>query len=284
MTTTTKKVVTKTIHYKTTPNWYEVLLPERTFTDTMGNNVYYPPVCRTTDYSMLEDLLGQRETTPSHLKKLIASIETLNCVNREIIVVKYHNSYTMADGKHLFFALVQKGLPIEFKLIEVSNLKDAVAIMRKMNSTSRNWTLHQFVNSMAVINKDYAKLKSYYIESGITMNLLGALMFNNKKLNTAKSNSAIKEGTFQMNTSVKDMELLFKRIKNFYTITNLDDNQYCNVGLCTFMISKSDTYSVNEKNFLNKVKAETTKRKFIGKSFGKNKEYLQFFNECWNEL
>lgn len=281
---TTTRVVTKTIHYKTTPNWYEVLLPERTHTDTMGKELYYPAICITTDYSMLEDLLGQRETTPSHLKKLQQSVEQLNCVNREIIVIKYHNSYTLADGKHLYKVLVQMGLPIEFKLIEVTNLKDAVAIMRKMNSTSRNWTLHQFINSMAVINKDYAKLKSYYVESGITMNLLGALMFNIKKINTAKSNSAIKEGTFQMNTSAKDMELIFKRVKNFYTITNLDNNQYCNVGLCNFIISKSDTYSVNEKKFLNRVKAEATNRKFVGKSFGKNKEYLQFFNECWNDL
>lgn len=281
---TTTRVVTKTIHYKTTPNWYEVLLPERTFTDKLGREIYYPAICRTNDYSVLEDLLGQREATSSHVKKLVGSVELLNCVNREIVVVKYHNSYTIADGKHLYRALVQMGLPIEFKLIEVNNLKDAVIIMRKMNSTSRNWTIHQFVNSMAVINKDYAKLKSYYVESNITINLLGALMFNIKRLKIGNSNSAIKEGTFQMNTSAKDMELIIKRIKNFYNVTNLDNNQYCNLGLCNFIISKYENYSANEKKFLNKVKEIALKRKFVGKSFGKNKEYLQFFNECWNEL
>lgn len=284
MSTTTKRVVTKTIHYKTTPSWYEVLLSERMFKDTMGNDIYYPAICRTNDYSKLEDLLGQRESTASHVKKIVGSVEQLNSVNREIVVVKYHNSYTIADGKHLYRCLIQKGLPIEFKLIEVNNLKDAVAIMRKMNSTSRNWTIHQFVNSMATINKDYAKLLKYYQETDITINLLGALMFNIKRLKIGKSNSAIKEGVFQMNTSSKDMELVIKRIKNFYSVTNLDNNQYCNLGLCNFMIDKYDTYSANEKKFLKKVKEIALKRKFTNKSFGKNKEYVEFFAECWNEL
>ena len=280
----TKVAVTKTKYYAKGNDWYEVILPERRFVDTMGIERIYPAICRTTDYAKLEDLQGQRKTTASHVKKLVESVTELNSVNREVVVVKYNNHHTLGDGKHLFLTLVQLGLPVEFKLIDVSNLKDAVAVMRKMNSTSRNWTIHQFVNSTAVINKDYAKLQRYYSDTNITINLLGALMYNTKKLKVGNSNMAIKNGTFQMNTSASEMALFIKRIKKFYAVTNLDDNQYCSLGLCCFIIEKAHTYSAKEKKFLNVVKEIANKRKYTNKSFGRKKEYIDFFAECWNDL
>jgi len=286
MTTITKKKVvtkTKTKNYATS-SWYDVLLPERRYKDTMGNEKLYPAICRTFDYTKVEDLQGQRFSTPSHIKKIVESITELNSVNREVIIVKYNNKYTLADGKHLFIGLIQLGLPIEFKLIDVTNLKDAIAVMRKMNSTSRNWTIHQFVNSTSVINKDYAMLQRYYSDTDITINLLGALMYNPKRLKVGKSNSAIKEGTFQMNATAKEMNLFISRIKKFYDVTNLDNNQYCTMGLCCFIIEKAHTYSAKEKVFLDVVKDIANKRKYTNKSFGRKKEYIDFFAECWNDL
>lgn len=276
--------VTKTKYYAKNPSWFKVLLAERKYKDVYGNDKLYPAICLTTDYSMLEDLKGQRKTTPSHIKRLIESIVELNSVNREVVVVRYNGEYTIADGKHLLMGLMQLGLPVEFKLINVDSLKDAIAVMRKMNSTSRNWTIQQFVNSMSFINKDYAKLQKYYEETDITMNLLCGLLYNVQKFNPANANNAVKDGTFQINTSIKDVDLYIKRIKHFYAMTNLKNTQYCTWGLISFISDKSDVYTSKETKFLTAVKEVAHKRKHTDKSFGERKEYVDFFTECWNDL
>ena len=280
-----KKIsVTKTKYYAKGNDWYQVLLPERTYKDVYGNDVYYPAICVTTDYAKIQKTPGQRDLKSAHIKELYNSIVELNSVNREIIVVKYNNEYTNVDGLHLYTAEMQLGLPIEFKLIEVTTLKEAVAIMRKMNSTSRNWTIRQFVNSTALINKDYARLKKYYESNDITMNLMCGLFYNIQKFNPAKANNTIKDGTFQMNTSIKDIDLFIKRIRYFYTMTNLKNTQYCTWGLISFIIEKNEIYGSKEKIFLAKVKETAHKRKHTDKSFGERQEYVDFFTECWNDL
>lgn len=288
MTTTTskkQKKVTKVTHYKNSKeSWYEVLLEARSYKDNFGNDVYYPAICMTKDYSKTIEAPGQRETERNHVVTMHRSISELNSVNREVIIVKYKNQYTIVDGKHLFCALVDKGLPIEFKLIEVNSLKDAIDIMRKMNSTSKNWTIIQFVKAMSLISKDYSRLMNYYDNTDITMNMLCGLMYNINSFKPMKANDAVKEGTFQMNTSVKDMEYFIKSIKRFYTHVGYKNTQYCTWGLITFMIEKGDEYPKYEEKFLKKVKEISMKNKYMDKPFGERKVYHIFFSECWNEL
>lgn len=289
-----KRKITKTkgAGKRTNNRWFKILLPERTHTtnEAGGKTEYrYPALCVTSSYDYLStDLAGQRELDKKHSLKVIGgSVHELRSINRPVLVVKVGNSYSIADGKHMFNYLRHVGIPVEFNLVKVDTIVEAVKTMRLMNSNSKRWTLEQFVRSGATLDDNYKKLEATYKKTKekykVTLQVLATIMFCPQKFYTGYATQAIKDGTFQQNVAGEVVKRMLNAIENFYVTTGMTVYSYANKGLISFIYDKYD-YFDKEKKFLKIVREEAKKRGVLSSSFGRTEDYKKFFEKCWAKL
>lgn len=143
-------------------------------------------VVATKDYSIFNKMQGNREVTIN--KKLEKSIAEKGIV--EPIVV--NENFEVINGQHRL--AVAKKLGIEVPFIVRSGYSSEE--MLDLNTTSKGWTFHDYINKYAVEGKkDYIKLQKLFEEYPIT-----AAALTSVALNYAGSNGSVskitKEGSF----------------------------------------------------------------------------------------
>lgn len=114
-----------------------------------------------TNYKDFHFLQENRGIIPKKIAELRQSIEQYGNL-RLVIVVELEGKLYIADGQHLFTALMLMGRPIFYKVIEIKDKRELIGLITKLNSTSTPWKLIDYVTCWANFGlKDYKFLKSY---------------------------------------------------------------------------------------------------------------------------
>jgi len=287
----TRKVV-KVKNYKAKrkpKNWFKVLLVESPIETENGHSVVYPKLCETTMPEYIEKFPKNREVLNSGVKVIGSSVFECGYILRYPVVIYLNGHYYIVDGQHLIRFCIEQKLPTRFLLCEVKTMQQGKDIMRLMNSCSRNWTLLQYIIVGAENGNGYEVLldllEKYELTTGITPNLLGAMMFNKlTKLNVGYSNQAIKRNSFKEQTA---RELTIQRLeglRKFYDVTKMTKNQYSNWGILNLMYDKQDTYFKNEKKFLRSVRKYAVANECVSETKGRTRDYQQMFAKCWDKM
>jgi hypothetical protein len=259
---------------------FKTLLKGSIETDVNGNVIRYPDVVETTNYELLKLLKSNRDIAPAHVQNMGLSVVQLANVLRDVVVVKIGFEYYIVDGQHLYSYLKLANLPIRCKLIEVKDEREALMFVTRLNSTSRNWGIKNFVEGWANFNKDVKILKELTKKFSLTYTTIGALLTNST---SALAKKQITSGEFK----VVDMDEAIKRINAidfFYNATGFVRSQYATTGLIDFMGNLGvEKYYQHQDSFIKCIKAGMKKRNFTGKTYGRKEDYLAFFNECWNK-
>lgn len=259
---------------------FKTLLKATAEYDVNGNVIAYPEIVETTNYELLKLLKCNRDVAPAHVQNMGLSITQLGYVLRDVVVVKIGFEYFIADGQHLEAWLKLAQLPIRCKLVEAKDEREALKIVTKLNSTSRNWGIKNFVEGWANFNKDVKILKELTKKFSLTYTTIGALLTNST---SALAKKQIASGEFK----VVDMDEAIKRINAidfFYNATGFVRSQYATTGLIDFMGNLGvEKYYQHQDSFIKCIKAGMKKRNFTGKTYGRKEDYLAFFNECWNK-
>ena len=289
--TKTRKVTkVKNYNLKDRPkNWFRVLLNEQPVQTENGNSVIYPMLCETNFPEYIEKFPRNRDVLNSHVKTIGASIFECGYILRYPVIVHYKNHYYNADGQHLLRFCAEQKLPARFKLCEVNTMEQGKDIMRLMNSCSKNWVLLQYIIIGAENGNAYEVLldllEQYELTTGITPNLLGAMMFNKlTTFNVGYSNKAIKGNSFKEQTA---RELTIQRLeglRKFYDVTKMTKSQYSNWGLLNLMYDKQDTYFKYEKKFLRSVRKYAVANQCVSETKGRTRDYQQMFAKCWDKM
>lgn len=111
--------------------------------------------------------MGNREIRPEHVTKIANSIKKWGMM-RPIVVIKTSfidgkmRNY-IADGQHLSYACQRLDIPIPFVIInrEFNNWEQVISCVADFNTTSRGWTLIDFIQTWSVVIEDYKKLMHY---------------------------------------------------------------------------------------------------------------------------
>lgn len=185
-------------------------------------------------------------------------------------------------------------MPIEFLLVEVKTNQQVIEIMRKMNSSSRQWTIEQYINvnvtdnPKEAINNPYNKMKKYladyYDANGITARVLAALMYDSSYFDEGGSCRAIKEGTFVQGVSDTKVTKILKAFNCFYEETKMSKTPYLNAGLSILIYNKEKTYFDNEKRFLLEVAKYVKRHKLTSIKYGNKKDTITLLERCWNNM
>lgn len=165
-------------------------------------------------FSMLAGI--NRAVVPSHVTKLASSLEKMGVV-RPVVVANIDfvsgipTSYII-DGQHLYHALLRMGWDIPYTEIVIKNSVDLAEHLALLNASSKSWTMKDYINVWANVNKDYVKLNKYFNTYDIELNQLADILMNNScSANTGGNNGisrTIKKGEFTIDDEKRAVYLL----------------------------------------------------------------------------
>lgn len=92
-------------------------------------------VQETMDYGIFKTVSGNRNISEFHIELLKRSIKKRNLTKDFPILV--NSNFEILDGQHRYEALSNLGLPIYYRIAEVTTVQD-IAIV---NTISKKWTL-----------------------------------------------------------------------------------------------------------------------------------------------
>ena len=109
----------------------------------------------TTDYNQFKYIKGNREVVESHVKTLSDQIAKKDFQ----IPIIVNEKMEVCEGQHRLEAYRLLGVPVTYIIKEGLEIQD----IREMNSTSRKWTMSEYMESHVKLNnKEYEILKWFH--------------------------------------------------------------------------------------------------------------------------
>lgn len=111
-------------------------------------------IYETTDYSMFQNLEGNRTVTNERVSKIVESINKVGYMLSPILV---NEKMQVIDGQGRLGALERLKLPVHYMIHEGIGVKEC----QQMNIHQSNWTVYDYLTSYAMLGNDnYKKLQS----------------------------------------------------------------------------------------------------------------------------
>jgi hypothetical protein len=165
-------------------------------------------------FSMLAGI--NRPITPAHVTKLASSLEKMGVVRPVVVAnidfVSGTPTNYIIDGQHLYHALMRMGWDIPYKEIEITDAVDLAEHLALLNASSKSWSMKDYINVWANVNKDYIKLNKYFNTYDIELNQLADVLMNNTCSAPSGGNwvisRTIKRGEFTIDDEKRAVYLL----------------------------------------------------------------------------
>jgi hypothetical protein len=226
-------------------------------------------------FNILEGI--NRDIKPGGITKIAMAVDKFGDIIRPIVVAnltyKGKKGLYIIDGQHLYFALLRLNLPIPYLVTEINNDEELVEKLAMANTTSKSWTLNDYIQVWSYIKADYKTLQHHIKRSDLEVSTVAAILQNQP---TSSMTSYIKKGQF----NVKDVDRAIK-IMDYVTdylkvIPRQDrtENKKAVVCYLTHVLHNGDKY--NHKKCLNYLKANKKRLEFLNAS---KEDVLEFFNE-----
>ena len=152
---------------------------------------YDTRIFTTTEYDLFKRLKGNRDVTNKRVAIIKESISSIGYVSNPVIV---NENYEVIDGQGRVRALMELGLPVEYRIITGLGIDDC----RAMNLKPTGWSINDFVKSYAEYgNKSYILLKDIadHHELGYTL----VYSISNVCINGGRATqNAIRNGAFSL--------------------------------------------------------------------------------------
>lgn len=227
----------------------------------------------------------QRPVITAHGNTLAKSMKMMGNI-RPIIVTKLKEKngkykFYVLDGQHNYNALLSlkaEEIPIvEISTKSTANLVETIALL---NSSSKSWSLKDYVTAWSNIHSDYGLLKRLYDKYDIELSIVAAVCTGANLGSATPATKLIKSGEFRIfNLSESEQKLSdINEILNELPRMDRAANRYFILSLIS--VFNEITYGRKEHNkLLNYVKNNREILKFALNNVNELKEYLlQAFN------
>lgn len=227
----------------------------------------------------------QRPVITAHGNTLAKSMKMMGNI-RPIIVTKLKEKngkykFYVLDGQHNYNALLSlkaEEIPIvEISTKSTANLVETIALL---NSSSKSWTLKDYVTAWSNIHSDYGLLKRLYDKYDIELSIVAAVCTGANLGSATPATKLIKSGEFRIfNLSESEQKLSdINEILNELPRMDRAANRYFILSLIS--VFNEITYGRKEHNkLLDYVKNNREILKFALNNVNELKEYLlQAFN------
>lgn len=204
-----------------------------------------------------------RAIKPAQVSILAKALALMGCIRP--VVVCYidficgKKEYYIIDGQHLFNALMRLGWPIPYVVIDVKDKKDLVEKIALLNSSSKSWSMQDYVTAWASLKEDYVKLNRYFEIYDMEINNLASILSNSHiSSNVIKK---IKWGEFTIQDEEKNVDIIngLTDVLKIIPRMNRFENRYVCTEYTTFRRNSGCEY--NHIKFIKNL--EKNKAKFI---------------------
>lgn len=158
-----------------------------------------------------------RAIKPGHVTLLADSIEKMGIIRPVVIaeisfitgiLLKY-----IIDGQHLYHACIRLNLDIPYIYIDITDELDMIEKLALLNSSSKSWTMKDYLQVWAYKHEDYVKLNNHHNTYDIELLQLAEILMEHRSThhnNGGNSNitSSIKNGKFKIKDEQKGIKLL----------------------------------------------------------------------------
>lgn len=152
-----------------------------------------------------------RPIYPAQVTKLAQSINKMGVVRPIIIAeldfISGKKTKYIIDGQHLFNALIRNGMDIPYVTISIKDKHDLVETIAKLNASSKNWALVDYIMAWGSLIPDYVKLNHYFQVYDFDMGLLCAVL-NDNSTDGGNIIAKIKNGTFRIINEEENVKIL----------------------------------------------------------------------------
>ena len=221
-----------------------------------------------------------RDVIASHGNKLAKSMRFMGNI-RPIVITKMKyksNSYKfyVIDGQHAYTALKSLGVT-EIPVVEVpvKSLESLVETIALLNSSSKSWTLKDYVIAWSNIHQDYNVLNNLYEKYDMELSIIAAIATGNTVANSSPGTRLIKTGAFR----ILNLEETEQKLSDINEILNLlprmdrAANRYFILSLLN--VFNEITYTrKHHKQLLKYVEGNRETLKFALNNVNELKEYL----------
>lgn len=154
-----------------------------------------------------------RETSPAHIAKLKKSIEQIGMVQAIIVAelnfITGKNELYIIDGQHKYEACLALGIDIPYVVIDtITNYEELVTTIALLNSSSKPWSMHDYVVAWGSINNDYKKLNYYHNHYGVELSVTAMILSELGNYIGINLNNLIKSGEFKIVNEEKNKVII----------------------------------------------------------------------------
>lgn len=153
-----------------------------------------------------------RGVNAGQVSKLAKSLELIGNI-RPIVVAKISfitgkMGYYIIDGQHLYNALLRLGWDIPYIVTEIKDKRDLVEKIALLNSSSKTWSIQDYVNSWASLEEDYVKLNRYFQIYDVEMSIVASILSNAGVTGGGTITTRIKSGEFKIQDEEQNVQIL----------------------------------------------------------------------------
>jgi hypothetical protein len=156
-----------------------------------------------------------RNVNPSQVTKLANAIDKMGIirpvVTTNITFLDGKSTKYIIDGQHLYTACLRLNVDIPYTEIVVDNIQDLVEKIAMLNSSSKSWTLSDYLQSWKIINKDYIILESMFQRYDIELSQLAQILhlgYTTPSNGGGQISNVLKKGSFTVKNLVQSKILL----------------------------------------------------------------------------
>lgn len=188
-----------------------------------------------------------RAVIPSHVTKMAESVNRIG-ITRPVVVAYFEykgvKDYYIIDGQNLYHALLRIGSHIPYRIIEVDSEEDMVEKIALLNTSSKTWSLHDYVVAWSYIRPDYKKLGHFFNVYDLDISSIASVMHGYNGTSSSNITKVIKEGKFEIKDLDKSIRILDYTSDALNIVPRLDRNANRSfVSAYTgFVSSNYDTY------------------------------------------
>lgn len=208
-----------------------------------------------------------RTIVPSHVTKLANSLEKMGVVRPVVVAtidfVNGQKTVYIIDGQHLYHALIRMGWDIPYTEVVIKDNLDLAEHLALLNSSSKSWTMKDYITVWANVNKDYVKLNKYFNTYDIELMQLAEILMNNYCLNSGFSSSiikTIKKGNFKIENE-KEAVTILNCVTDALKIVPRIDRISNKLFISSFVNFISSNANYDHKHFMSSLKLNKDKFK-----------------------
>lgn len=210
-----------------------------------------------------------RNVKPSQVTKLAESINKMGVI-RPIVAANFtYNGVKglyIVDGQHLYHALLRNNMDFPYVEISINSDKEMVEKIALLNSSSKSWTLTDYIQAWSYINPDYKKLNSYYNTYDLEISQIASILHKNQAPTHTGGDTIIKyikNGGFRIINEKLALTILDNVTDALKIIPRLDriSNKNFVSAYVDYMNSRGATY--NHTKFMVSLKKNVQQLQFV---------------------